>query len=574
MQERLIACGVRPISNVVDVTNYVLLEMGQPMHAFDHARLAGPAIVVRRARRGETLTTLDGKARMLDESMLVIADAERATALAGVMGGADSEVSATTRVIVFESAWFKPQSVRATGKKLGMRTEASHRFERGADLNLQAVAMERALTLLEEIGAGARRGRLIDCCPAPYQRRVVAIDSAAITRLLGMRVPELETERILTGLGFHARTLGGWQAAAPDAATTLGQPGDGWQVEIPSWRLDVVRPVDVIEEVGRQYGYEHLPTTFPPVESPPLASDPRVARDTRVRRGLLATGFSEAISFGFIEASAAAPFRDGDRPVSLANPLSEKFSTLRPSLLPGLIDAVSHNRRHGRRDIQLFEIGTRFSLRGEMRAAAGIWTGLATADHWSGGRRDVDFFDVKGAVEQVGRLLGASLEMGTAAPSWFVAGRAAEIRVGKTTVGAVGQLSPTVLEPREVPAGDVVYAFELDLDRITALSPPEVRLAKPLPRHPAVVRDLSILVDDGLSAETVRGTMRSANIATLVDVREFDRYQGKGIPDGKVSLSFRLTFQASDRTLTDAEVQQAMEAIVGRLVRECGAVQR
>ena len=322
------------------------------------------------------------------------------------MGGADSEVSAATGVIVFESAWFKPQSVRATSKRLGMRTEASYRFERGADLTAQAEAMERALGLLEQIGAGRRRGGIIDCCPVPYEPRAVTIDSAAIERLLGMRVPDHETERVLTSLGFNVRTLGGWQVAAPEAATTMGQSGQGWQVETPAWRLDVVRPVDVIEEVGRHYGYEHLPTTFPPVERPPLASDSRVARDARVRRGLLAAGFSEAIGFGFIDASAAAPFLGDDRPVTLANPLSEKFSTLRPSLMPGLIDAVSHNRRHGRRDVQLFEIGTRFSPRGEVRAAAGIWTGLATPDHWSGGRRDVDFFDVKGTVEQIGRLLG------------------------------------------------------------------------------------------------------------------------------------------------------------------------
>ena len=354
----------------------------------------------------------------------------------------------------------------------------------------------------------------------------------------------------------------------------MGQSGQGWQVETPAWRLDVVRPVDVIEEVGRHYGYEHLPTTFPPVERPPLASDPRVARDARVRRGLLAAGFSEAIGFGFIDAAAAAPFLGDDRPVTLANPLSEKFSTLRPSLMPGLIDAVSHNRRHGRRDVQLFEIGTRFSPHGEVRAAAGIWTGLATPYHWSGGRRDVDFFDVKGTVEQIGRLLGVVPAIAPGAPPWLVAGRAAEVRVGETVVGCVGQLTPALLELREVPAADAVYAFELDLDCVTALAPQETRMAQPLPRHPAVVRDVSILVDDGLSAETVRGTMRAANISTLVDVREFDRYQGKGIPDGKVSLSFRLTFQAPDRTLTDAEVQQAMEAIVGRLVSQCGAVQR
>jgi phenylalanyl-tRNA synthetase beta chain len=415
---------------------------------------------------------------------------------------------------------------------------------------------------------------VIDCYPAPYEPRTVAIDAPGIERLLGMHVPDVAVDRILTSLGFSVRTLGGWSAAAPDAATTIVQPGDGWQVEVPAWRPDVSRPVDVIEEIGRHHGYEHLPTTFPAVERPPRPSDPRVERDQRVRRGLLALGFSEAISFSFIESRAAAPFLDGEREVVLANPLSESFTTLRPSLLPGLVDAVSHNRRHGRRDVQLFEIGTRFSPRGEVRAAAAIWTGLATPDNWSGGRRDVDFFDAKGAVEHICRLLGVAPDIAAADSAWLVAGRAAEVRIGPTVVGRLGQLDPAVTTARDVPAGDAVYAFELDLDRLSAAAPSDTRLARPLPRHPFVVRDLSILVDDSLSAETVRGTMRTATVATLVDVREFDRYQGAGIPDGKVSLSFRLTFQAPDRTLTDAEVQRAMDAIVERLARECGAIQR
>jgi phenylalanyl-tRNA synthetase beta chain len=574
MQDRLIACGVRPISNVVDVTNYVLLELGQPMHAFDLARLAGPAIIVRRARPGEALTTLDGKKRVLDPNMLVIADAERASAIAGVMGGADSEVSDTTQQIVFESAWFKPQTVRATSKRLGLRTEASYRFERGGDLTVSATAMERALTLLEATGAGRRRGSIIDCYPAPHEPRVLHVNAAAIERLLGMRVPDEETERILRSLGFGVEALGRWHVEVADARASIGGGAIGWEVEVPGWRVDVARAVDLIEEAGRHYGFEHLPVTFPAVEAPPLPSDPRIARDARVRRALLGMGFSEAITFGFIETASAAPFLDGDRPVALANPLSEKFTTLRPSLLPGLVDAVSHNRRHGRRDVRLFEIGTRFSPRGESRGVAAIWTGLATPDHWSGGRRDVDFFDVKGVVEQICGLLSVSPRIAPAAAPFLVEGRAAEISIASSRIGLVGQLDPAVAERREIPTGDAVYVLELDLDRLSAAAPATTRFAQPLPRHPFVVRDISILVDDTLSAETVRGTIRAADAASLADVREFDRYQGKGVPDGKVSLAFRLTFQAPDRTLTDSEVQQAMDAIVRALVQELGAVQR
>jgi phenylalanyl-tRNA synthetase beta chain len=289
---------------------------------------------------------------------------------------------------------------------------------------------------------------------------------------------------------------------------------------------------------------------------------------------MLGMGFSEAITFGFIDSASAAPFLGEERPVLLANPLSEKFTMLRPSLLPGLIDAVSHNRRHGRRDVRLFEIGTRFSPRGETRGVSGAWTGLATPDHWSGNRRDVDFYDVKGVVEQLCGLVMVTPRVAPIAVPFLVEGRAAGIVVESTRIGVFGQLDPAIAERRDIPAGDAVYVLELDLDRLSALAPSGPRFAQPLPRHPSVVRDISILVDDTLSAETVRGTIRAASAAWLVDVREFDRYQGKGVPDGKVSLSYRLTFQAPDRTLTDSEVQQAMDTVLRSLVQTLGAVQR
>jgi phenylalanyl-tRNA synthetase beta chain len=574
MQARLIACGIRPISNVVDITNYVLLELGHPMHAFDMARLAGPAIVVRRARPGETLTTLDGKPRMLDPEILVIADAQRAAAIAGVMGGAESEVSPATQRIVLESAWFKPPSVRATSKRLGLRTEASYRFERGADLTAADRAMVRALDLLDGIGAGTQRGDIVDCYPRPYTARELLLDAAAVERLLGMDVPPREIERILTALGFRARTLGGWQAAAPDAATTMGAAGNSWRVSVPGWRLDVQRPVDLIEEIGRHHGFEHLPSTFPGVQQAPGPSDPRIARDTRVRRAISGMGFSEAVTFGFIEAAAAEPFLADDAAVTLANPLSEKFTTLRPSLLPGLIDAVGHNRRHGRRDVRLFEIGTRFAPRGERRSLAAAWTGLATAEHWSGEARPVDFFDIKGVAEQIGEALSLAPRSIASVVPYLVEGRTATLHVGDVEIGVVGQLLPSIAQQRALPEADPVYVLEFDLDRCTAAMSAAPRYARPLPRHPSVVRDVSIVVDEALSAETVRGTIRSAAPATLVDVREFDRYQGKGIAAGKVSLSLRLTFQAPERTLTDAEVNLAMDDILAALKRGLDAVQR
>lgn len=559
MQARLAACGVRPISNVVDVTNYVNLELGQPMHAFDLARLAGRRIVVRTARAGERITTLDDEARALMPDMLVIADAERAQAIAGVMGGADSEVSSASKAIVFESAWFRPASVRRTSRRLALRTEASMRFERGGDIGMTLTAMERAVALVALIGGGTPRGTVVDACPQPHQPRVLTLRRDAVRRLLGHDVPASDIERILTSLGF---------VLAPAA-------GGGWQVTTPPWRVDCLRAVDLVEEVGRHYGLDRLPATFPPLAEAAHPPDPRITRDRRLRRLLTGAGFSEALTFGFVAAGAAAPFAAADDMVAIANPLSENYGVLRPSVLPGLVAALAHNRRRERRDVRLFEIGNRFSRRaGERRALAFAWTGAGVEEHFSAKPRPADLFDAKGVVELVCGALGVDPRVTAADVPWLVPGRAAGVSVEGATVGVVGLLRPAIGDAHDVPSGEEIYVAEIDLDAIAALAPAGAWRVQPLPRFPSIVRDLSLLVDDSLPAETVRGTIRSVAPATLVRVREFDRYQGKGIPDGQVSLSVRLTFQSPERTLTDAEIQAAMDAIVAGLRARHGAVQR
>jgi phenylalanyl-tRNA synthetase beta chain len=574
LQDRLTMCGVRPISNIVDITNYVMLETGQPMHAFDLAKMRGGKIIARRAKAGEAMTTLDGKKRTLTPDMLVIADAECAEDIGGVMGGASSEITNSTKRIVFEAAYFTPAQIRSTSKKLGLKTEASSRFERGADRTAPPRAMTRALELLEKIAGGKPEGNVTDVYPSPYQPRTMRLDRARISGLLGMDVPDHEVERILKSLGFEVKSASAKASTYAKASVDKPAGHAGWEVAPPAWRVDMHREVDLIEEVGRHYGFEHLPTTFPGVEQAPPPSDPRIARDRRMRTALLGMGFSEAITFAFIEATAAEPYLDGQRPVALANPLSEKFAVMRPSLLPGLLDVLSHNRRHGRPDVRIFEIGTRFAPAGETRGAAFAWMGLGTPDHWSGARRPVDFSDIKGVVEQLATLASVQLTFTEAERTWLVQGRAANIVINGAVIGVLGQLSPDIGEKRDLPAANEVYVAELNLDAVTAASPIETRRATTLPRYPFVVRDVSILVANTLSAETVRGTIRSAAPNTLVQVREFDRYEGKGIPDGKVSLSFRLTFQSPERTLTDDEVSEAMTVIVSALKREHGAEQR
>ena len=557
MTKRLQAAGVRPISAIVDITNYVLLELGHPMHAFDLAKIAGAEIKVRRAKKGEVITTLDGVERKLDEEMLVIADRDRAQAIAGVMGGAASEVSDSTKSIVFESAYFKPSSVRRTSKRLGLKTEASSRFERGADVNGAVAALQRALGLMESIGAGKISGPIVDRYPAVRQPAKLHLRRTRLAALLGATVPDADVSRILGSLGL-------------DVSNTA----DGWDVIAPTFRVDLVREIDLIEEVGRHHGFDRLEPTFPILRQPAPPSDPRIARDQLVRRVLTAAGLSEAVTFGFIEAKAAALFEhDAAQLVVLANPLSAKFDTLRPLLVPGLVDAVAHNRRHGRRDVGLFEIGTRFSPRGETRAVAIALTGAVT-EHWKGGPREADFFDAKGIVEELGSALGVTLQFETATLPYLVAGQTAAVIAGGARIGVIGRVTPSIADERGAPKQDAVFVAELSLDTIAAAAVARADGVRPLARHPFVVRDLSIVVDAVLPAEIIRGTIHSAGAgSSLTTVGFFDRYQGKGVPDGKVSLSLRLTFQA-DRTLTDAEVQASFDAIVAALVREHRAVQR
>jgi phenylalanyl-tRNA synthetase beta chain len=573
VQQRLQACGIRPISNIVDVTNYILLELGQPMHAFDLATIQGGQISVRRARPGEALATLDGQTRTLSADMLVIADRERAIAIAGVMGGADTEVTTGTRSIVLESAYFDPRSVRRTSKALGLKTEASMRFERGTDFHMPGTAMLRALELLERIGAGRRRvaeghdipfrvdtaaSSRFDEALKRLEPRSLWLRRGRIEALLGTTVPDADVERLLTSLGFGLMRVDG-----------------GWLIAIPSRRVDVTREIDLIEEVARHYGFDRLPATFPALAAPTPPPDPRIQQARGLRSLLTGAGFSEAVTFGFIAESVAAPFAVSTEIVPIANPLSESFAVLRPSLLPGLITAVAHNRRRQQPDVRLFEIGALFQRTpGERRALACVWTGSAVGEHWSGRARDVDFYDIKGIVERIAAALHVDIEAAPREQAWLVPGRAAAAFHDGVLVATFGQLSPRIVEGHGIPPADPIYVAEFDLDAVTHRASAQPVTVTPLPKYPSITRDLSILVDESIAADRVRNTARKAASEALVRIREFDRYQGKGVPEGKVSLSLHFTFRSPDRTLTDAEAQGEIDTIVDALKREYGAVQR
>ncbi len=469
LANRLLAAGVRPIANIVDVTNYVLLEMGHPMHAFDLERLGGRELRARRARLGERIRTLDGEARTLDPDMLVIADAGQAQAIAGVMGGGLSEVGSDTRLVAFESAYFKPASVRRTSRRLGLKTEASARFERGTDINAAVVALERACALIEQIGAGRRVGPYLDCYPSPRGPIQIGLRRERIARLLGLAVGDDDVVRILEGLGASVAPAEG-----------------GWRVEVPTMRVDLAREADLIEELARHHGYDRVPATFPPLRAAAPRPDARIGRKNLLRHALTAAGFSEAISYSFLEAAAAEVFAARPALVALAYPLSETFAVLRPSLLPGLVGAVARNLRHEQADIRLFEIGSCFSANGgEEQRLAFVWAGAGTPEHWSGGHRPVDFFDAKGVVERIGEVLHLPLRFTDAAQVYLVPGRAACVRAGDVVIGHLGQAAPSLARHHDVPGAEEIYLAELSLEAIDAVVATGDRQVEALPRFPS-----------------------------------------------------------------------------------------
>ncbi len=547
IRDRLEAVGVRPINNVVDLTNYVLMEMGHPSHAFDLARVPEGKLVVRWAREGDRLTTLDGVGRILAGRVGVVAGTEGALALAGIMGGASSEVSDETRTVALEAAWWDPLSIRRASKALGMHTEASHRFERGADPEAPPAATARIAHLLAKIGAGSARPGLIDRRPVPRARRATSFRPARAAAVLGTPVAEDRARRILTGLGF----------------TVKEQPA-AWDVEIPSWRSDVSREADIIEEVGRHLGVDRIQPTVPPARGAEGLRPVQVATRA-VREALVGAGLTEVINYAFVSDAEAGPHAPPR--LHLANPLSEEQGALRSSLvMPGLVSTLRTNLRQGRRDVRVFEMGRVFGntppgLAEESRVA--VLLAGAMSPHWKSERRAADFYDGKGVVELLGRRLGLgsfSFEP-DGAPGFLHPVKAAVVSLDGQARGYVGCLHPDVAEAWEL--RDEAVVAELELGVLTAPRPP-VRV-RPLPRSPAVERDLSVIADRVAAASEIEARIKAAAGGRLREVSVVDRYEGEHVPAGKVSLTFSLVYQDPARTLTGEEVQASVDRVVAAL---------
>ena len=572
MAERLRRSGLRTISAVVDITAYVMLELGQPMHAFDNDTLQGD-IVVRHARAGETLKLLDGSDAALDEQFVLIADQHKALAVAGIMGGHDSRVTDATRNVLLESAHFAPAAIMGRARRLGLHTDASHRFERGVDPQLPRRALERATELLLAIAGGSAGPLLVAENPADLpQPAAVTLRRARLLRVLGVGIADAEVQRIFTALGMQ-----------------VASHGEGWSITAPSSRFDIEREEDLIEEVARIFGYDNIPT-HTPAGALTLAVEPEARiGELALREQLAARGYYEAVNLSFVAAELLARWGFRDGLVPLANPLSADLAIMRPSLLPGLIEAMRHNRARQQERVRLFELARVFRQRASLReepaipgrtsqktdppretpSVAIVACGSAHAEQWGVPSRPLDFHDIKGELDALIAWGGEPQRWSVHAdglPGWLHPGRAARVARDGATVGFLGALHPQLAKALDL--GADVQVLELALEPLLTRRLPT---AQPVSRFPTVRRDIAMDLPEEVSWSQIEQTVRSTLGARLQALRLFDRYRGKGIDEGRKSLAMGLILQDASRTLTDDDADRCVREALAALEHTCKA---
>jgi phenylalanyl-tRNA synthetase beta chain len=567
LAKRLTEIGQRPINNVADITNYVLHELGQPLHAFDLGKLTEQRIVVRRAKDGEKLKTLDGVERTLDSRMLVIADSKVPVALAGIMGGEDSEISEAASDVLIESAYFNPDSVRRTARQLGMDTEASRRFERGADCENVLSAQTRCIELICDIAGGRATEDAIDVYPAPLSPRRVEFRPARVETLTSVAVAETEMLRILEALGF-AR-----QQATEESVTLF----------VPSWRNDVSLEEDIVEEVARHIGYDKIASELPP-SNMSGEYQPAEMKQRSLRRAFAAAGFDEAINLSFIDASHDGQFelisafetsRNGNL-VGLKNPILDEVTRMRPTLLPGLLASVRNNLNHGIRDVRLFEIGRIFGrtsakeLPPEVDALALIATGAATEEGRVQANREADFFEAKGALEMaVDAMKLGPLKFSKAHVEHLRDGQSAAITLGDgTRIGSIGRLSAAIASSYKF--RQAVYVAELNLSALLN-SQERGTTYKPLPRYPSVLRDVTLVTARDVSFDELIKAADAQELEDYSGAKLVGTYEGANIPEGKRSITLRIEYRSDERTLRDEEVDERHRNLIDALLQKFNA---
>jgi len=564
MQQRLLACGMRPINNIVDVTNYVMLEYGQPLHAFDYHRIRGKRIIVRRAADDETLVTLDGVERVLSRDMLVIADEEGAVAIAGVMGSANSEVTQQTTSILLEAANFNPASIHHTGNTLRLPSEACMRFERGIRPELTLPALKRATQLIMQLAGGEAAKEVADVYPGKLDWEPILLSTAELKRLLGVAFSLDQMVAALTSLGFDCKPA--------------GSASEVW-VTAPYWRSDIHLAVDLIEEVARIIGYDKIPATMLSQPLPRQAPEPILSLKQKIRRSLIGYGFQEVITYSLTSMEMLTrllpePYPIEPMPLRVANPMTADQEYLRPNLRANLLAALSENRRQEDGGIRLFELGKVYlprqkDLPDEPEVLCGILSGARLEKLWRVGDDLLDFYDAKGVVEGLLNQLGVEASFEECSDESLHPSKQAAIVIAGNRLGVVGELHPKVLEAFEI--SGTVCLFEIN---VTALLPFTTghKMFQPILRFPSIVRDMALVVDAGITHQRVQDIIKSFPLVKRVTI--FDVYAGEQVPPGKKSLAYSITFQSPAHTLTDEEVNQVQQQILSKLSQELSATLR
>jgi phenylalanyl-tRNA synthetase beta chain len=560
--KRLNAIGIRSINNVVDVTNLIMMEAGQPLHAFDCDRLAGKRIVVRTAGEGEQFTTLDNQCRVLTAADLVICDAERPVALAGVMGGLNSEIENTTTSILLESAFFKPAAIRKTAKRLGLHTESSHRFERGIDIDGVTRALDRAAVLIVELAGGTMAQGSLDVYPGMCERAAIVFRPEKANELIGISLDRQNILDLLKRLECQVK-----------------EAADGSVLVVPpSYRIDIEREIDLIEEIARLNGYDKIPATMPVAR---VASD-RPTRhqeiEKQVRDLLVANGMNEIINFSFTAPDAAGKLLLDDSDarrlaIKLANPLVDEQSVMRTTLLPGLLETTARNMNFRSLDLKLFEMrriylpGEGENMPHEPLCVVGAISGSRDGDGWSRPNEAVDFFDAKGIVETVLELLdiGGVTWVADNPEPYFHPGKSCRILAGRDCIGSVGELHPTVQKNFEIEKP--VYCFELDFEKLVKYSRTKKTITAPS-RFPDSTRDIALLIPEELAASKIVDCIKAEKAKEIEQVQIFDVYRGKGVAEGYKSVAVRVRYRSFERTLADEEISTLHNKIVASLTNK------
>ena len=575
LRQRLEAIGEKSINNVVDVTNYVMFELGHPLHAFDFDKLAEHQLVVRRAQPGEKIKTLDGGEHKLTKDMCVIADAQRAVSIGGIMGGANSEISLSTKDILIECAWFDPISIRRSAKALGLRTEASYRFERGADPEMTELASRRAAELIQQVAGGEILAGVVDIYPHREPEKKIELSRKELLRVMGADIPDRDIEQILSALGFHPVRVDSNRGSDGSIAAV-------WECRAVSWRQDVTRSIDLIEEVARHYGYDKFPPRLPPAK---IAAHrlPHAEAQDRLRERIVALGYQEIVEIPIVDTKRDELFRSGGlEPALIGNPLAEDAAVMRSSGTVSMLRAIEWNLNHGQRNLRLFEIGKTYELRNGEPVETPVLTlgitGSAREKTIYEGARDFEFADLKGDLDTIGGLAGGfTWESG--GPQWLSGARAARLHLTHKTgqrefIGTAGQIAKRVAD--EFKFRQNVLVAELKLESLlTGLENAAAALRfKPLPRFPAVERDFSVVLADGVQFAQVEDAIRSLGIPELQSIEALDLFRGGQVAAGKYSLMIRVTFQSAEATFTDARLNDFSSRIVEALQQKLGATLR